>query len=143
MMRRAWLEMVVGVSLSLGCGGQQPVKVPPSADDIHVGSCWQVTLQSHWGARTPVPASSVSAKCADSKICKAHVSQQRAGLVYVRGEAPGSSLVEFDFRDPVSHEMEHRTTRLTFVGEAKKSNDGDGLPPASGTQHESCGPDEF
>lgn len=63
--------------------------------------------------------------------------------MYVRGDAPGSSLVELEFRDPVTHDREHKTTRVTFVGESKKTEAGNGFPTASGGPGPNCGPDEF
>lgn len=130
--------------LVLGCGsGPRPVQVPPSADGVKVGACVEVRLQSQWGARTPVPASDIGASCTDSKICKTHVSQQQAGLLYVKGLAAGSSLVELEFRDPVTKRREHKTTRVSFVGDPASNPD---IPPPAESEASpdtSCGPDEF
>ncbi len=107
---------VVGLLGLVACGGgQQPVKVPPSHPPIAVAACATVELQSHWDNRSPVPASDVSASCANGKVCKASISKVRAAVVHAVGLTAGVTSLEIDFRDPVTHKMEHKAVQVTVT----------------------------
>lgn len=109
------LLLLAVAPLAACSSGPQPVHVPPSHAPVAVGQCAEVTLESQWDNRSPVPASGVTARCADPKICAASNSNNRAGVVYAQGLSAGATSLEIDFRDPVTGEMAHKAIRVTFV----------------------------